>query len=247
MQDDVMPQDALSLVEEPQQLTFGEALANARKAKGYSIEDVVASLKLRPRQILALEASQLDQLLGPTYVRGMIRNYARLVDIDPEPLLAQISMEPANIALDSECFTPEKLKVIDNGLQRGIASVLSWWPNRILVYCASVAILLGLVIWALPGHFGANLSGFASHQKENLVQWWSTVTQTKTEEFPEVPEATEMTVVIPEETSAPAEFMPSPPVLATSKIPDEEKKSTDWQSGFFCNAGDTGCIENDVC
>lgn len=223
MQDDVMPQDDMILIEEPQKLTFGEALAEARKAKGYSVEDVVASLKLRPRQVLALEASQLDQLSGPIYARGMIRNYARLVDIDPEPLLAQISMETANTALDSECFTPEKLKVIDHGFRGGVTSILSWRPNRILVYCAGIAIVLGLIIWAVPDNFVTQLGGFAANQKERLGQWCSIASQTKTDDTSEVPEATEMAVVSPEENAAPVEFMASPPALASAKIPDEDK------------------------
>ena len=223
MQADVTPQDDMMLIEETPKMNFGEALAKARKAKGYSIEDVVASLKLRPRQVMALEESQLDQLSGPTYARGMIRNYARLVDIDPEPLLAQISTEPASTALDSECFTPDKLKVIDNGFRGGISSLLSWRPNRILVYCASIAIVLGLVIWAVPDSFIYQLRGFAGNQKEKVTQWWATASQTKTDETPSVPEATEMAVVSPETDTTATEFLPSPPVLATTKIPDEDK------------------------
>jgi cytoskeleton protein RodZ len=69
------------------------ALASARQAAGLSIEEAARQLKFAPRQIEALEAGQLQRLPGGTFVRGMVRNYARLLRIDAEPLLAQIAAQ----------------------------------------------------------------------------------------------------------------------------------------------------------
>jgi cytoskeleton protein RodZ len=63
----------------------------ARRAElGITIEDIANQLKFSPRQIEALEAGRFDALPGTTFARGMIRNYARLLKIDPAPLLAQL-------------------------------------------------------------------------------------------------------------------------------------------------------------
>jgi len=65
-------------------------LARAREAAGMSIEEAARQLKFAPRQLEALESGQLDRLPGGTFVRGMLRSYARLLRLAPEPLLALI-------------------------------------------------------------------------------------------------------------------------------------------------------------
>lgn len=69
------------------------ALASARQAAGLSIEEAARQLKFAPRQIEALEAGQLQRLPGGTFVRGMVRSYAKLLRVDAEPLLAQIAAQ----------------------------------------------------------------------------------------------------------------------------------------------------------
>lgn len=65
----------------------GRILAQARKEKGLSVADVARSLRLSVRQIEAIDADDFDKLPGKTFLRGFIRNYAKLLQIDPEPLL----------------------------------------------------------------------------------------------------------------------------------------------------------------
>lgn len=68
-------------------------LSQARAAAGLTIEEAARQLKFAPRQLEALEAGRLERLPGGTIVRGMVRSYARLLRIDPEPLLAQIAAQ----------------------------------------------------------------------------------------------------------------------------------------------------------
>lgn len=69
----------------------GVELKQAREARGLSVEDVAQQLKFAPRQIESLEAERFDRLPGPTIARGMVRNYARLLKLEPEPLLERMS------------------------------------------------------------------------------------------------------------------------------------------------------------
>jgi len=71
------------------------ALAQAREAAGMSLEEAARQLKFAPRQLQALEAGELQRLPGGTFVRGMVRSYARLLHLDPEPLLAQVGAHAA--------------------------------------------------------------------------------------------------------------------------------------------------------
>lgn len=53
-----------------------------------SIADVAQALKLSPRQVEAIESDDYERLSGPTFVRGFVRNYARLMRLDAAQLVA---------------------------------------------------------------------------------------------------------------------------------------------------------------
>ena len=55
-----------------------------------SIDAVAQQLKLAPRQVKALEDGDFTHLPGRTFVRGFMRNYARLVRLDPETVLGAL-------------------------------------------------------------------------------------------------------------------------------------------------------------
>ena len=65
----------------------GVRLAEARQAQNLAAADVARQLKLSVSQVEALEAGRYQQLPGPVFVRGFIRNYARIVKLDAEELL----------------------------------------------------------------------------------------------------------------------------------------------------------------
>lgn len=69
----------------------GEVLSRARRAAGLSVEDVARQLKFGARQIESLEAGRYGELPGSTIARGMVRNYARLLKLDPEPLVQRMA------------------------------------------------------------------------------------------------------------------------------------------------------------
>lgn len=66
----------------------GQTLARAREKQDMSVADVARALRLGVKQIEALEADDYASLPGRTFVRGFIRNYARLVQLDPDQLAA---------------------------------------------------------------------------------------------------------------------------------------------------------------
>lgn len=68
----------------------GALLRAAREAAGLSIDAVAQQLKLAPRQVRAIEEADYAQLPGRTFVRGFVRNYARLVRLDIDTVLAAL-------------------------------------------------------------------------------------------------------------------------------------------------------------
>jgi cytoskeleton protein RodZ len=85
-----------------EQTSPGRALASARAGLNLSLADVSHKIKYGVKQIAAIEADDYAKLPGTTIVRGMIRSYAKLVQLDPEPLLADLDQRdvPAVVAVD---------------------------------------------------------------------------------------------------------------------------------------------------
>ncbi len=71
----------------------GALLRQAREARGATVEQVAAALKLRPRQVEAIEDERYETLGSATYVRGFVRSYARLVELDGDALLALLDRQ----------------------------------------------------------------------------------------------------------------------------------------------------------
>lgn len=67
---------------------FGAVLAEARKAKNYSVDDICENIKIPKHVILAIEADDVAVLPAPTFTRGYIRAYAKFLEIAEESLLA---------------------------------------------------------------------------------------------------------------------------------------------------------------
>ena len=68
----------------------GAQLRTAREAMGIHLQDDASALKLGARQLEALESDNWQLLPGSTFVRGFVRNYARLVHLDSAPLMKQL-------------------------------------------------------------------------------------------------------------------------------------------------------------
>ncbi len=85
-----------------EQLSPGQTLAAARAELKLSVADVSQQIKYGVKQIAAIEADDYAKLPGTTFVRGMIRSYAKLVQIDPAPLLTDLARRdiPGSVTVD---------------------------------------------------------------------------------------------------------------------------------------------------
>lgn len=78
----------------------GELLAARRQQLNLSIDEVSMRVRLAPRQIIALETNDFASLPGTATTRGFVRSYAKLLGMDPAPLVAMLAQEP-NPAFDA--------------------------------------------------------------------------------------------------------------------------------------------------
>jgi cytoskeleton protein RodZ len=87
-------------------ISIGHNLRDAREAQGMTLEDAAARLRLMNRQIEAMESGDFGSLGQPVFARGFVRNYARLLGLEPEALLAQMEGAPAEPAAVSHAEAP---------------------------------------------------------------------------------------------------------------------------------------------
>lgn len=123
--------DSVSVVQ-----SVGHLLRNARMAKGMSIEDISRQLRLSVQQIEAIEKEDFEKLPGRTFLRGFIRNYANLVQLDPIPLL-QLLPESTPVISTYE-RTPLKNKQISFSSNRESSG-----SNQFIIAAVLFIIILG--------------------------------------------------------------------------------------------------------
>ena len=70
-------------------LNAGAVLRDARLLHGLSEVEVATSLRLSPKILEYIETGQFERLPGETFGRGYIRAYARLMNLDPDPLVLE--------------------------------------------------------------------------------------------------------------------------------------------------------------
>ena len=113
----------------------GEQLRSAREAAGTSVHEISTHMHLDSRVILALEADDYDELPAPTFVRGYLRGYARLLDLDPEPIIR---------AFEQRDLAPPSL-VADISLKSRVHG--GDFPIRIVTYIVVAALIVLVVLW----------------------------------------------------------------------------------------------------
>lgn len=129
----------------------GRRLQQARLARKFDLAHVAAELRLSETTIDAIERDDYSELPGPVFVAGYIRNYARLVGLDPEPLNA------AFYRLHPDATPPLRGTARSGGEDKHQGA----HPALLLVTLLVIAALLGGVyVWweaqqGAPGRAGA--------------------------------------------------------------------------------------------
>ncbi|MDQ3286647.1 MAG: DUF4115 domain-containing protein [Pseudomonadota bacterium] len=104
----------------------GARLAHARQAAGLAPEDVASRLKMPLRVVRALEADDPSVLGAPVFVRGQLRSYARLLDLDIETELSRSEVAVVTPPeLVSHSHTPRFRRVLEQTTRRAVYIVLT--------------------------------------------------------------------------------------------------------------------------
>ena len=117
----------------------GERLRAARLSMGFDLAKIASELHLTSAVVERLEADDYSAVGARVFVRGYLRNYARIVEMPVESILRQFDEKwPDDTPTHSMLRESPRLPA-DGGPSRGVAGAMSW----LLV----IGLLVLFVIW----------------------------------------------------------------------------------------------------
>jgi cytoskeleton protein RodZ len=193
----------------------GALLRAAREAAGLSVEAVAQQLKLSPRQVRALEGDDFGSLPGRTFVRGFVRNYARLVALDTERVLDALPSAADTLeapALHATAPTMGELPTAE-------APKARWTRWAIPASLAAVVAVAAVYEWARPA--AASRAHPAAKEATATSAPPNSRPMTPSAEKNETPLANPLSGSAP--VAAPSAEAPSPAVTPPSTEPAQPK------------------------
>jgi cytoskeleton protein RodZ len=231
----------------------GPLLAHLRAERKLSVADVAQRLKYAVRQIEALEAEEFSRLPGTTFVRGMIRGYAKLLEIDPEPLLR--SLDRRQIAGAATVDLRAKRVPFPDGTKR--RGTRTYAILSLLVFAAVAGFLYewqqGGGLRHLPGAMRSQLAQASAPAAEPAAAEPPVTRVQAVAEKPEAP-AAKPAAAQPEIPKAAASLPKAPPALpklataapataAAAPAKDKDAKSVGGQGRIFMAFADDAWVE----
>jgi cytoskeleton protein RodZ len=123
-------------------LNVGKALREAREGLGMSVYDVAERIKFAPKQVEALESNDYARLPKATFLRGFVRSYARVLQLDDAALIAALPSEP----LPQNVVKQQVVDVSFPSLPSLRRFNIIW-----LAAALGVTLVLGLFVWVSDG------------------------------------------------------------------------------------------------
>ena len=90
---------------------LGIILREAREAKGLTLLEVQEEIRIGTKFLEALETGQFQQLPTPVHARGYLRNYARFLGLEPQPLLERLELSYTYQAQGKAPVTPTQPEI----------------------------------------------------------------------------------------------------------------------------------------
>jgi Helix-turn-helix domain/Domain of unknown function (DUF4115) len=156
-------------------VTVGETLSHARRERGLSVDDVAAGTRIRATLVRAIEVDDFRLCGGTVYARGHIRSMARVVGVDPEPLIAEFDAAHQVEAPKAEV----PAQTTDHNLISLVSRIERRQPNWLIVGAAAAAVVVVLAValsLSLFGHSGGHKQPVAAPQQSTAPKTTTTAT-----------------------------------------------------------------------
>ena len=207
----------------------GETLKKYREESKLSVEDIARLMRLEPGIIRALESDQFDRLPAAIYVRGYLRNYAKIVKANADEIIA--------IYDHGAPAPPEIIPEVKHSSQVSSADK----PVKAFTYLLTFCIALLLFVWLYDQFLNSSSNTRPEtpvmEEESPLLDLESDLVITKpmeilndagTEDEPPVGESAESTTTAAEVTQPPpAVEDPTPPAQTEHPVPAEPRLAPD--------------------
>ena len=121
-----------------QQILIGKLLRDAREAKGIAIEDMAEKLHLLTDVVRGIEQCDFEEMPSRVFVRGYVRNYARLVGLNAQEMLDKFDQahpeDLSHLQIDKTPHLPT-----DSPVASRFAGIVTW--------LTVLAIVILFVVW----------------------------------------------------------------------------------------------------
>lgn len=120
-------------------LTAGESLKQRRLELKLTFTQVSATTKIPVETLKALEKNQFALLPDYTFLKGIVRNYALSLELDPVKIVAAFKRDYDR----TQSVPAAPLKPL------GSTPLRSWLEKPATLFLAGVILFIGLVVWSL--------------------------------------------------------------------------------------------------
>lgn len=126
----------------------GEKLKEARKEKGYTLDDLQQMTKIQKRYLIAVEEGNLDVLPGNFYARAFIKQYADSVGLNGEQLLQEHTENIPNAKNDEYTEKVKSTQTRSRDSQGSFLQTIQESLPTILIVLLVLAIMVAVyLIW----------------------------------------------------------------------------------------------------
>lgn len=122
-------------------LALGQHLKQVREDQEYSVAEVAERLFLSSNQVLAIEDARYESLPAEVFVKGYLRAYAKLLDLEPEEIVAQyqpVQVAPAPGPVAASEVEKEPMHLLERMPDTSTTLVLGALAALVLLFLVSV-------------------------------------------------------------------------------------------------------------
>ncbi|KGC03853.1 MULTISPECIES: helix-turn-helix domain-containing protein [Burkholderia] len=192
----------------------GSRLAQLREAKGWSVDDVSARLKVAPQKLRALEAGDISHLPGVTFALGVVRSYAKMLGVDPEPFAQALRRERGVPEVDLSMPASS-----GTDLPRGRVSIPLGGSSRHHPWLWGTGIVIVAVVAVLMWHTGGDSSSLLARLKGSDAEHASAASAAAASSSAEEAAANGASAAVANEVPAPAAASAAPAQPIASAVP----------------------------
>ncbi|AQQ26381.1 helix-turn-helix domain-containing protein [Burkholderia orbicola] len=192
----------------------GSRLAQLRETKGWSVDDVSARLKVAPQKLRALESGDISHLPGVTFALGVVRSYAKMLGVDPEPFAQALRRERGVPEVDLSMPASS-----GTDLPRGRVSIPLGGSSRHHPWLWGTGIVIVAVVAVLMWHTGGDSSSLLARFKGGEAEHASAASATAASSSAEEAATNGASAAVANEVPAPAAASATPAQAIASAVP----------------------------